>query len=316
MMWISWERHRRTLELCDYLDIKPTIYDNDFPFWFRYIYNSIKSWISVHAAKPEVLFVQNPSIILTFLACMLKFFYNYKLIVDAHNIAIIQENKHKYICSIYRFLQRKSDLTIVTNKALADLVVKNGGKPFILPDRIPKYPVVERSILGGKFNIAYICSYKSDEPIRDVVNAARKFDKNVYFYITGNINNCPQDIKSNLPENIILTGFLTENDYWKLIISVDLIIDLTFRENCLVCGAYEAVAAEKPMVLSNTKTLKGHFDKGAVFTDNEEVSIKNTISFAMLNYNRLNSEVKVLKKELIRKWEVDGNNLKNTIATY
>jgi hypothetical protein len=119
-----------------------------------------------------------------------------------------------------------------------------------------------------------------------------------------------------LPENIILTGFLTENDYWKLIISVDLIIDLTFRENCLVCGAYEAVAAEIPMVLSNTKTLKGHFDKGAVFTDNEEVSIKNTISFAMLNYNRLNSEVKVLKKELIRKWEVDGNNLKNTIATY
>jgi hypothetical protein len=45
-------------------------------------------------------------------------------------------------------LQREADLTIVTNKALADLVTKNGGKPYILPDRIPKYPEVERIKLG------------------------------------------------------------------------------------------------------------------------------------------------------------------------
>jgi hypothetical protein len=122
------------------------------------------------------------------------------------------------------------------------------------------------------------------------------------------------DIKSNLPENIILTGFLSEINYWRLLISVDFIIDLTFRQNCLVCGAYESVALEKTMVLSNTKTLIDHFGKGAVFTENEEASIERNISYAILNYNRLNSDIKVLKKDLIHKWEMDGENLKKLLG--
>ena len=52
------------------------------------------------------------------------------------------------------------------------------------------------------------------------------------------------------------------------------------------------------MVLSNTKTLRGHFEKGAVFTDNEEASIKNAVSYAIFDCNRLNSEIKVLKNEM------------------
>jgi hypothetical protein len=57
-----------------------------------------------------------------------------------------------------------SDLTIVTN-SLADLVVKNGGN-HLFSRQIPKYPVVERSTLGGKFNIAYIVPIKVMSPKR------------------------------------------------------------------------------------------------------------------------------------------------------
>jgi hypothetical protein len=46
--------------------------------------------------------------------------------------------------------------------------------------------------------------------------------------------------------------------------SVDATIVLSERENCLLCGAYETVASEKPMILSNKEALRNYFDKGAI----------------------------------------------------
>ena len=39
-------------------------------------------------------------------------------------------------------------------------------------------------------------------------------------------------------------------------------------EDCLVCGAYEALAAGKPLVLSRTRALRDYFGTAALLTDN------------------------------------------------
>lgn len=315
IIWISWEYHRRTKELCGFLGVKPIIFHNYKSPIYRYIYNSYKTWETIKKSRPDIFIVQNPSIVLALLSCILKYYYNYYLVIDAHNIAIIPENKHvKKIYFLYIFMQKRADMTIVTNKGLYDIVLENGGTPFILPDRIPNRPDVEGKKLPGKFNFAYICTYKSDEPFREFINAAKKIGENINFYITGNSKNCPQDIKESLPKNIILTGYLEDNQYWQLLMSVDMIIDLTYRENCLVCGAYEAVAVEKPIMLSHTKALMDYFKKGTVFTKNDEYSILKSLKCAILNINYLNEEVKTLKKNLIRKWDVDGEIFKNILG--
>jgi len=59
--------------------------------------------------------------------------------------------------------------------------------------------------------------------------------------------------------------------------SSELVLDLTENDDCLVCGAYEAAGAGKPLVLSRKDALLRYFDGGTVFTDNNSVAIAKAI---------------------------------------
>jgi len=302
-IWIAWEVHRRTIELNKVFNAKLFLFKRRY--CVEYPLLLFKSWLIIHSERPKVLIVQNPSLILTLLACILKNFYKCKLIVDAHNAGLfplgVKTNEPPYI---YQYLQRKADITIVTNDVLADIVKENGGKAFVLPDRIPDVPGMYKKTLKGKHNIMVISTFGEDEPYAEMIKAATGFKNDFYFYVTGNYEKSNQDLRKKVPSNLIFTGFLSDEEYWNLLYSVDLMVDLTMRENCLVCGAYEAVAAGTPMVLSDTHTLRTYFYKGAVFSENNVDSIVQAIKKALESENRLRSEVKELKHELRRKWDL------------
>jgi hypothetical protein len=83
---------------------------------------------------------------------------------------------------------------------------------------------------------------------------------------------------------------------------VDVVVDLTLLDNCLVCGAYEAVAAGKPMVLSDWPESNAYFSRGTVPTDNTENGIAASIRQAVTERRRLTDEVNSLREELIQDW--------------
>ena len=102
--------------------------------------------------------------------------------------------------------------------------------------------------------------------------------------------------------------FWTLPRYDQLLNSVDGLVILTDRDNCLLCGAYEGVAAGKPMVLSRTTTLMSYFTRGAVFTDNQPDGSLHSIRTAIMELCRrkedLQREVQTLREELIQRWKV------------
>ncbi|MCI5162036.1 MAG: hypothetical protein D3917_08435, partial [Candidatus Electrothrix sp. AX5] len=111
------------------------------------------------------------------------------------------------------------------------------------------------------------------------------------------------------PMQIRLTGFLSEKDYYDLLNSVDLVMDLTSMENCLVCGAYEAVSQKKPLILSDTLILKEYFKKGVIFTQNYSKNIQQSIFMAIKNIEMLKQEVEVGHSILEEQWQKSGENL-------
>jgi len=96
--------------------------------------------------------------------------------------------------------------------------------------------------------------------------------------------------------------------------SVDATIILTSRENCLVCGAYETVAVEKPMILSDTKALRDYFSMGAVYTENTIEGIKNAILEMIRKKEELSKEVKTLKKIRHSEWLEKKKNLEKRLS--
>lgn len=301
-IWIAWERHRRTVELSNYLNLELYILDSKLNRLIKYPIFLVKTIKILASVCPRVLFVQNPSIVLAFVAIVLKPILKYTLIIDAHNVGLLPENKFlKKIPKLYILTQANTDITIVTNKELSKTVKKNGGNPFILKDRIPQINCSHKLDLKGKSSVLFICTFGKDEPYNEVFEAANYLCKDISIYVTGNYHKKIDSFKK-FPENIVFTGYLPEHDYFCMLHSVNIILDLTYRDHCLVCGAYESVAVGAPIVLSDTDALKSYFYKGTVFTKNDSKSIAVAIQNALRNEHGLRSEIAELRSELIDDW--------------
>jgi trehalose-6-phosphate synthase len=164
-------------------------------------------------------------------------------------------------------------------------------------------------------NLACICTFCEDEPYQEIIQAATLTTNDVAIYFTGKYEG--KIDTTNIPLNVKLLGFLSEDEYWSLLASSDIIIDLTLRENCLVCGAYEGVAMAKPLLLSDTAALKSYFTQGCIYVKaTQKNSIAQGIDIAIKNHGKLKEEITELKIKLGQDWGEKISTLKTIIYSF
>lgn len=310
---LTWMEHRRTRELCAGLRIELAVLETTLRGSLRYLLLGVRTVLLLARRRPEVLLVQNPSLALAALCSALRGLISYRLIVDAHNEAVVPFiNTQRWVERLSRWVIRRADLTIVTNRQLAELVERRGGRPFTLPDRVPEPPAVTPRALGGAFNVVLIATFAPDEPIAEVIEAIRGAD--VELYITGNHRKLDTSVAAQVPANVHFTGFLAEHAYWSLLRTADAIIDLTLMEDCLVCGAYEALALGKPMLLSNNCASVELFGDSAVYTDNSPTDIRLALERLRSERVRLANSAAQKRNELVTAWNLCAARLTAAIA--
>lgn len=278
--WITWERQVRNRSMATALQIPLYELHSSRGRLLRYLELSWKTWRIVRKHKVSRLVVQNPSIALALLAVFIKRVLAITVLVDAHNAGIYPlEGKSRLLNLITRFICRNADIIIVTNAVLADQVSNWGGKPFIMTDPIPDFsPESDHKVTtGAKPFFLFVCTWAVDEPFTEVIKAASlvpEYD----IYITGNYHKkLSADERAALPRNVRLLGFVSEEDYLAYCRAATGIIDLTLRDNCLVCGGYEAIALKKPGILSDSVVNREVFNKGFLFCENNSQSIANAM---------------------------------------
>jgi hypothetical protein len=79
----------------------------------------------------------------------------------------------------------------------------NGGKSFVLPDKIPDLPRIKTLPLKGKYKFLFICTFASDEPYNEVFEAARCVGPDICIYVSGISK---EGVIPNLPENLMYWG--------------------------------------------------------------------------------------------------------------
>lgn len=306
-IWITWEKHRRTRELARHLNLELIEILSDSPRWRRYPLLIWKTFSVIMSRRPEILFVQSPSVVLAFFAVLVKKFVPMTLVVDAHNEGV---KPYAYatwwnrwiVCKIHRM----ADLVIVTNKALEEIVKNNKGNSFVLPDPIPEISVRTAGPLqnGAKpSNVVFICTFSPDEPYKDVILAAQLLPSGTTLHVTGNYKKVNPDIIRQAPSNVNFLGYVSDEEYAEYLSQADVIVDLTNMENCLVCGAYEAVSLERPLVTSNTEALRKYFYQGTLYSDHAPEKLGSAITQAIQDKDRLQAEMANLKKDLKMSWE-------------
>jgi len=318
VIWISWQEHRRTSGICDYLALDLHVVRSRKRSAARYLQLVRDTFRILRKEKPRVLFVQNPSIVLTAFAVVLRPLLGYRLIVDAHNEAV-QPYVHdsRAVRSASALLMRAADLTIVTNRSLAEVVHSNGGDAFVLPDRLPEIDGFNPVELAPRsFNIVLIATYAADEPVMPVIEAAAMLRDRITLYVTGNYAQLDESVRRRLPPNIVFTGYLSNEDYWGYLKSADAVIDLTSMDNCLVCGAYEGVAAARPLVLSANEATIEYFSKGVVYTDNSAQDIHRAMLELVGRHVELSADIADLRSELPADWCRQAEDLKRIIGQW
>jgi hypothetical protein len=302
-VFLTWIEHRRTREICSRLRLELAeiiTKQRGLPRYAKLGWQTIRF---LARRRPKLLIVQSPSIVLATLAVMLRPSLGYVLVFDAHNEAV-EPHLHPSatIRSLSYWLLRKANAVIVTNEALARVVRSHGGMPIVLTDPIPEAPPTEKAGLQGPISIVLISTFAGDEPFETVVAAARRLASDAHFYVTGNPARLTEQQRAEIPPNMTLTGFLAEQDYWNLLSSCDSIMDLTTMDNCLVCGAYEAIAVDKPLILSANAASVETFHGFGEFTDNTEAGIVD----AVLRFKSRRTEIEGTfprrKAEFERQW--------------
>lgn len=299
-LWITWERHRRTRELSRALGIELCELTSKRGRAVRYAWLLLRTALCLVRRRPSLVVIQCPSVILGVWAALLKPLLRYQLVSDLHNEAVVPFNVTR---SAYRallaFIHRASDLSLVSNANLCAVVEGHGGNAFVLPDKLPD--LRPRTIVASSATrtVVFVCTFAPDEPFREVIEAARRLEASTTVFVTGNHR---RSGPLHPPDNVYLTGYVSERDYIALLQMADVIVDLTAMDDCLVCGAYEAASLGKPLVTSDTSALREYFHRGTVYTKHDPASLAAAMTYALEHTERLAADMRTLRVELTRDW--------------
>ena len=317
-VWITWDHHRRSESLSAEMQAVYLVISSRRSGIFRYISCAARTIWRLFKDRPTVVFAQSPSIFLAALAVAWGRLAGVTAVVDAHNAGILpMEGRNPFLTWVAAWSLRRAAVVIVTTEALAEIVRSRGGRPFVLMDPLPRevFAAAERfaGATSGQTSIVCVTTWAKDEPIEELLAVAPLLPVSWRLSFTGRP---PERVRRmSLPDNVRLTGFLSDADYIELLLGASCIVDLTTREDCLVCGAYEAIAARRPIVLSDTAALRNAFGEVAQFTRNDRQSIATAIKAAMQRDDLMAQQSRAFADRFVVTWRQRKSILEQDLAT-
>jgi glycosyltransferase involved in cell wall biosynthesis len=306
-LWITWHLHRRTSGLCAAWSLPLRVIRSGRRGPLRWLEQAGQTLVLLHRQRPRILFIQNPSLALTVLAFLARPLFGYYLVIDAHNEGVRPfDRPGAFVRWLTRQALGRADLTLVTNDALAPDVRAAGGRPLVLPDSLPVPPeVLQATRKADAPEVVVIATFRRDEPIDALLAAAAQLP-GVRFAVTGDAARFRPNA-AGLPANVRLTGFLPDREYWELLAGADVVCDLTLKPDCLVCGAYEALAVGKPMVLSDNAATRELFGSAAILTSSEPGEIARALRTALERRDTLALNARALRATYRERWQAQAS---------
>ncbi|HLF26862.1 MAG TPA: glycosyltransferase [Anaerolineae bacterium] len=267
----------------------------------RYAAQAALTLVTLFRRRPKVVFVQNPPIFAPLFAWVYCALTGSSLIIDSHTDAL-QSPTWRWSLSLHRFLSRRALTTLVTNEHLRQVVTGWGAPSHIIVDVPSDLPLGKPYPVAQPFNIAMVSSYAPDEPLDEVIQAARRLPE-VGFYITGDPAWSTRPLPADMPPNVRLTGLLSDEEYYGLLRSAHAVMALTTADHTMQRGACEAVWLGQPIITSDWPVLRQAFHSGAVHVNNTVEGIQAGVLHMRIQYRQLADKVLRLQEERQQQWE-------------
>lgn len=266
----------------------------------RYAAQAALTLVTLFRERPRLVFVQNPPIFAPLFAWLYCALTGSSLVIDSHTDAV-QGPLWQWSWGLHGWLSRRALTTLVTNKHLQTVVNEWGAACHVLTDIPSDLPIGASHSLGHPFNVVMVSSFARDEPLDEVIDAARQLP-DVGFYVTGDPVQGFKRLPPDLPSNLHLTGYLSDHDYYGLLRSADAVMALTTADHTNQRGACEAVWVNRPVITSAWPFLQEMFHRGTVHVDNTAAGIRDGVRRMQADHERLAREIGELQAERWEQW--------------
>jgi len=310
ILYISWaescsrsEHTARELGGTSYMVYLPFFGSHPLSILPKYLGQFFMSlWLLVRH-RPDALFVMSPPLFASFPALLWKWLFGVPFVLDCHTGAFTNRRWRRLQWLQY-FLCRQAATNLVTNDHLKELIELHGSKTTIVRDVPVEFETTDEYLLPTGFNIAVVCSFNYDEPISEMFTAASQLvDGDTNFFFTGNPKYLRPEVADQRPDNVVLTGFLSDQQYGSLLCQADVVMTLTTQDHTMLRGAWEAIYQKTPVIISDWPILREAFDIGAIHVDNSQESIVQAVLFAQKNISDLCRQAEKAREQRLERWK-------------
>lgn len=262
---------------------------------FKYALQTASTWWRLLRERPQVVLVAAPPIVAVIGVWLYCLLFRARFVIDAHT-GVFDDARWTWMLPITRFLARRAAGCVVTNEHLAVKVREWGATAVIIGDVPVEFADVPPARLGDGFQVVVINTFSVDEPLGEVVEAARRLPS-ARFHVTGNPKSARIPLPEDLPSNLRFTGWLSDDGYASLLRAADAVVCLTTHDHTMQRGAYEAMALEKPLVTSDWALLRATFSRGTVHVANTGAGIEDGLRRVMAGHATFKDEMRQLRRE-------------------
>jgi glycosyltransferase involved in cell wall biosynthesis len=269
----------------------------------RYAISGVATSLFLLRKRPSAVVATNPPIFPALIAYVYCRLAGARLILDSHPRGFGHKGSRlgTAMTPLHRFLVRRAAATLVASNELADTVRNWGGRAEIVHEAPPLWSIQDPPSLSGEPTVMWVCIYANDEPVADVLEAARQLPE-CRFLITGDVRRCPPELRSAAPSNVEFTGYWGSVDFRALIERSDIMMVFTTERTSVPRGAFEAVEALRPLVLSEWPHLHDTFPD-AVFVRTSPDAMAEGVRSAVSRHGELTAAAHAARDRQRTRWE-------------
>jgi hypothetical protein len=219
----------------------------------RYARSAVDTVRYLRSRRPRAVIVTNPPLIPGLVAWAYARASGARVALDSHpgGFGLQGDRVSRVLQPLHSWLARRVTATLVTDERLAGRVERWGGTAAIVHEAPAGWaPPAPRPPEHTRPRVLFVCVFQRDEPVAEVIEAARRAPE-LDLHVTGDLRKCPDALREAAPPNVRFTGFLSGVDYERAVREADVVLALTTEPSSVVRAGYEAVYAQRPLVVSD-----------------------------------------------------------------
>jgi glycosyltransferase involved in cell wall biosynthesis len=248
----------------------------------RYVMSLVVSIGALVRLRPGVVIATNPPLFPPLLAVLWTRLTGGRFLMDSHPSAFGAKNRWVLgkLQPLHRWLGRRATGVLVTTEERAREVDAWGGRGLVVHEAPLDFPPPVR---GGPTTVLFIGVFAPDEPVAELVEAARSLP-DVRIRITGRLEDAAPGLVDGSPDNVEYVGYLGPDAFRDAVSSATVVLTLTTEPSSIMRSAYEADWARIPLVTTDTPALRETFPY-ADFCDNSPASIAEALRRTLTSYD-------------------------------